>query len=272
MSLRTSCRKALASVPIVDAWFRRFVWSRIHYPEVEMRFINELAPGSVDVAIDVGAALGAYSWLMNRVSKTVVAFEPGSVHYKYLKRAVIASRIEVVNAALGTYTGLGLLMTPGFDETARHSATLSTQNPAAGTAMASATSVSVLSLDEFFSAQRFEERSIDLLKIDVEGYELQVLEGAINTLSTHHPLIVCEIEARHNPNYMEVFELLHSLGYFCYIFRDGAYRRFEIDTLEHIQGPEELRMRLSPGYDARVNSYTNNFVFQMLSSRIKVAP
>lgn len=49
-----------------------------------------------------------------------------------------------------------------------------------------------------------------IIKIDVEGHELQVLEGAINTIKTHMPMILIEI---HNFENSEIPKFLENLGY-----------------------------------------------------------
>jgi FkbM family methyltransferase len=62
------------------------------------------------------------------------------------------------------------------------------------------TSLDILELKPYF------------LKIDVEGHELQVLQGSIQTLMKHRPIILVEIQ--NMERYREIAELLIGLGYF----------------------------------------------------------
>ncbi len=54
--------------------------------------------------------------------------------------------------------------------------------------------------------------SVDLLKIDVEGHELQVLVGAIDTLRRFHPRIVLETDPR-GPLHRDIESFLRDHGY-----------------------------------------------------------
>jgi FkbM family methyltransferase len=272
MSIRTTSRDLLAAFPRADALFRRLVWSRVHYPEVEMRFLQSLAAGSIDIAIDVGAAHGSYAWILNRKARQVVSFEPGEAHARYMAQAVAGTRIELVQAAVGNQCGTVRMYTPGEDATALHSATLAAHNPVVASLGTTVREVQQVTLDSFFIGTRDTGRSIDVLKVDVEGYELQVFEGAIQLLTCHHPLIFCEIEARHNEAYGKLFSLLQQLGYQCYIHRSGGFEKFDGAQIEVLQRQEDLAVRLSRNYDPMNNRYINNFVFQHRESRIKVQP
>jgi FkbM family methyltransferase len=270
MSIRTTSRDMLAAFPRADALFRRLVWSRIHYPEVEMRFLQSLAARSIDIAIDVGAAHGSYAWILNRKARNVVAFEPGEAHAAYMAQAVAGTKIELVQAAVGNACGMVRMYTPGDDATALHSATLSAHNPVIASVGTTVREVQQVTLDSFFVGKRDAGRSIDILKVDVEGYELQVFEGAVQLLAKHHPLIFCEIEARHNENYGKLFQLLRQMQYQCYVHRVGGFENFDGEQIEILQRPEDLAVRLSLDYDPSNNRYVNNFVFQHRESRIKV--
>jgi FkbM family methyltransferase len=269
MRIRTAARDLVGHFPLIDGLFRRFVWSRIHFPEVEMRFIDALGAERIDVAIDVGAATGSYAWILNRKSRLVFCFEPGEFHARCLERSVFGSRIRVVRAAVGDFGGEVKMYTPGSDTNALHSATLSSANPVAGQRETQVRDVQQVTLDEFF-ADKLEGRTVDLIKVDVEGYELQVFLGAGTLISRYHPLIFCEIEMRHNERYREVFRLLRSGGYVSCIFRDGAFRVFQGEALDELQTMEALKDRLDGTYDPQMNRYVNNFVFQHELSRIKV--
>ena len=272
MNIKKLVRDLFAAYPRVDALFRRVVWSRVHFPEIEMRFLHKLPPTIVDIAIDVGAAHGSYAWILNRKARRVYCFEPGEQHSAYLKAAVSGTRIELVEVAVGSNCSRVSMYTPGTDESALHSATLSTANPVIGFTDTRVRQVDQVTLDDFFVNKIDTGRSVDIVKVDVEGYELQVFEGAKALLSRYYPLVFCEIEARHNADYGRVFELLRGLGYSCFVYRDGSFKLFVDEHIEPIQSEADLKVRLSREYDPSNNRYINNFVFQHDRSRIKVNP
>lgn len=270
MSIRKIGKGILSRMPWVDGMFRRVVWSRVHFPEREMRFLGGLPAGACDIAVDVGAATGSYAWILNRISRQVFAFEPGEAHHRALSLVQGGTRIELVKAAVGATEGTVNMYTPGEDTHALHSATLSKVNPVAGQADVTVRQVPQISLDSYFLGKRDTGRSIDLLKVDVEGYEFDVFRGAEGLIKRHHPLIICEIEARHDPEYLRTFNFLRGLGYAVYVFRDGGFRVFAEDDIQPLQSHAALEVRLSDHYDPANNVYVNNFTFQHPLSRVKV--
>ncbi len=270
MSVRKIGKELLSQYPFLDGLFRRFVWSKVFFPENEMRFLNALQAESIDVAVDVGAATGSYTWILNRKSKEVYAFEPGHIHKRYLNKVNFGRKIKVIGAAVGSSCNRVSMYTPGSDSDALHSATLSEGNPVVSQEETCVAEVDQVTLDSFLSERLTPDRCVDLLKVDVEGYELEVFRGSIAILSKHHPLIICEIEVRHNANYSAVFELLKKLGYSCFIYREGGFELFSEDHIEALQSEDDLKVRLSPSYDPESNKYINNFVFQHPQSHIKV--
>jgi len=61
--------------------------------------------------------------------------------------------------------------------------------------------------------------SVGLIKIDVEGWELEVLKGAINTINKHRPVLLIEFtggnskKSLHSYNVDEYFKIIESLNY-----------------------------------------------------------
>lgn len=263
-------KRYLSGFPKVDGAFRRFVWSRLHFPEIELKFLNQLRAGSLDIAIDVGAALGSYSWILSRKSKCVYAFEPGTKHADYLEKSIYLSNINIVRSAVGVDERKVSMYVPNIDEAGLHSATLSSSNPVAQTPSVLTIEVPQTSIDSMFSTAGYKHRRIDLLKVDVEGYELEVLQGATSIISSHHPIIICEIEKRHNPRCEEVFQLLRDLGYQCFAYVGGKYTAFNSAEISTYQSEAALRVRLSRNHHSGRNEYINNFVFQHTLSKVKV--
>ena len=147
--MRAVARRVLERSPMLDGLFRRIVWSRVHYPERELRLLEAMPGRQLDVAVDVGAALGSYAWVLNRKARTVFAFEPGAKHFAHLEAAARWSHVEIVRAALGAETGTARLHTPGDSNEARHMATLSEDNPVIRTAGTVSEVVPVYALDVF---------------------------------------------------------------------------------------------------------------------------
>ena len=270
MNLRTAVRDLLSHFPVADGLFRRLLWSKVHFPEVEMRFLNALPPASIDIALDVGAAHASYAWILHRKANRVFAFEPGKDHGDYLEKVFRGTDIQLIRAAVGERAANVKMYTPGKDAHALHSATLSSNNPVAETEGTIVREVKQIALDDIISQYGLEGRRIDFIKVDIEGYELNAFLGARRILATHTPLVFCEIEKRHNSDYGKVFELFKSLGYTTYAFIENAFVPFDYHQIESVQSPEALKIRLSPNHDAKKNTYINNFVFQHPDSRIKV--
>ena len=271
MALRAAVKRFLARFPFLDGQFRRLIWSRINFPEGEQRWLNALPSGSIDIAVDVGAAIGSYTWILSRKSKQVFAFEPGHQHGRYLARLVAGTNVTLVRAAVGAASGTVSIYTPGTDDIARQAATLSVKNPVIQFPGTTSEPVEVVSLDEFFTGKIGPGRAIDLIKIDIEGYELEALKGARELLEQYRPLLICEIEKRHNADFGLVFDLLKSIGYRCFIYLGGNFHPFDERDIAPFQTEEAWRHRNAPNFDPAKNSYINNFVFQHRRSKIGVA-
>ena len=113
---------------------------------------------------------------------------------------------------------------------------------------------------------------IDFVKIDVEGYELSSLKGMMKTVEKFLPVLLIEIEIRHNRSFSEVFVLLDSLGYRSYYSPDGiSLVPCCSQDLQQLQTKERLdsnRQQQPKGYSrGEKRRYINNFWFVHTRSR-----
>jgi FkbM family methyltransferase len=150
--------------------YRFVTWNAAEYEA----FRAAAGPGAV--ALDVGANVGAYALLMGQwvgPGGRVFAFEPAPDAYDGLRRHVELNRlgeiVAPVRAAVAAASGRAALLADGIAGTNRLS---TSADPSAAT-------VETVSLDEFCARERI---APSLIKIDVEGAELEVLRGARETL------------------------------------------------------------------------------------------
>ena len=126
------------------------------------------------VAVDVGAHIGLFSYWMVRDFDQVIAFEPVEAH-RECWRANVPERVQdlLYPFALGATDG---------------SVRLEPVDPSSsgGTYVAGTGPIDMYPLD------RFNLQRLDLLKIDCEGYERNVLEGAVRTVKRCRPVVVVE--------------------------------------------------------------------------------
>lgn len=150
-------------------------------------------PGAV--VVDVGAYTGLYSILAAKNGARAHAFEPNHHAFARLQDNVAANGVQVYcsNCAVGAAHGETGMVTNG--------ATLTS-----GTRCTPGRGVEVLPLDSL------ELRQCDAIKIDVEGMERLVLEGARELLRKHHPLLITE--ALNDAAFAEQYDFLINFGYF----------------------------------------------------------
>lgn len=68
---------------------------------------------------------------------------------------------------------------------------------------------------------------VDFIKIDVEGFELFVLQGAQRILRIHEPAVLCEVtdvsRERYGSSAHDVFDLLYDIGYHSYVWQNRNF-------------------------------------------------
>ena len=157
---------------------------------VEMAFLlHLLQPG--DLFLDIGANVGSYTILASKVcGAQSIAFEPDPAAARSLRHNIslnaVEDRVRVEQVALGACSG-EIAFTVGLD-TMNHVATAKDEK---------SQTVVVKRLDDISGTG-----SAVLAKLDVEGFEDEVIKGAVNVLSSSSLLAIqCE---SHSPSMTNV--------------------------------------------------------------------
>ncbi len=198
-------------------WFRlKFLkYKYFRRGEPELWLIRELvAPGTT--ALDIGASIGIYAAEMARHAAKVIAFEANPQVAAFTAR-VAPRNVEVVNVALSSAPGRASLKIPLNPKGAAISelATIEPGNPLHAGAMASA-DVEMKRLDDFAIT------NCSFIKIDVEGHEEAVLDGASALIAAQRPALMVELNEAFNPGVVQRLAARYAaLNYRCVFLSHG---------------------------------------------------
>jgi FkbM family methyltransferase len=166
------------------------------------------------LAVDVGAHLGDYTFFMRRYSAGCVAFECNPVLVSHLRRR-FGQTVEIKPDAVSDRNGTAELRIPQ-SEMGLGRATIETRNALGEFPRVDSVTVRTVRLDDAI------DRAVGLIKVDVEGHEMAVLQGAVRILKHDRPNLLLEIEERHVPGGVAAaFDFLGDLGYRGAYLLDG---------------------------------------------------
>lgn len=245
-------------------WFR-FKFLKYKYRgrgEPELRLIRHLVePGTT--ALDVGASIGLYAAEMARTAGKVIAFEANPQTAAFAA-SVAARNVEVVNVALSSRAGRTTLKIPlnaagrSIDELA----SVDAANPLY-TGVAASIEVETKRLDDFAI------ENCSFIKIDVEGHEEAVLDGASALIAAQRPVLMVEVNEDGNAGAVKrIADRLAVLGYGGLFLSHGTLHPIgEFDPARHqdIGLLNYTRHKLPPGRE-----FINNFVFVPEEKRTRV--
>ena len=156
----------------------------------ESFFIKKvLSPSNPILCIDIGANIGIYtSELLEYTDSRVVSFEPLPSAFQKLSEATkeFKHRVTLENKGIGKDTGN---LTIHFNPSALQIASFAEEvKKISFVTNEQKVTCPVVSLDSYCQEKGI--AVIDLVKIDVEGFELEVFEGATNTFSKIKPRFI----------------------------------------------------------------------------------
>ncbi len=180
----------------MKGWFGR---------EPELRLLRYLV-NPLKTSVDAGANKGVYTYFLAKLCRHVYAYEPNPKIFGLLRRSVTWPNVTLRNTALSDVTGTDRLIVP------RRKAGYSNQ-------------LATLRKDKFtgevievpVETRRLDDEDVGepgFIKIDVEGFERNVLLGATRTIQKWRPTLVVEIQEAHTKEPIEdTLRFVCSLGY-----------------------------------------------------------
>lgn len=178
------------------------------YGESEIKFYKSLLQ-SGDCFVDIGCNIGTISngIIFNEDTYRVFAFEPQLEYFKLANLNIPHSqKVHLFPYAVSNFNGIGKIPEIKLQAKGNYgSISISQKSDRSLPAP-------FVRLDDFLKTRSPKPR---IIKIDVEGMELDVLEGCRNIL---HNEIIFSIEADRPHSTISVYRLLEELGFNCYLF------------------------------------------------------
>lgn len=175
----------LKLVQNVLCWDFPLHWELVHIRE----FMRPM-----DIFVDVGAHVG--SWCLNLASycKHVIAFEPDAAIFAALSENIKLNNINNIHQfqiAVSNHTGGEMLtvMESGHSTLFQQHPLREVDGNATDAFIKGRVPVNAVMLDDFLFPMK---GNVDLIKIDVEGNEVKVLQGALETIERCKPSLFVE--------------------------------------------------------------------------------
>jgi FkbM family methyltransferase len=197
-------------------WFNYFA-----FKELERDKLFTLLKAD-DVLIDVGANMGEFSLkVAQKIGKRgkVISFEPDPVNYQRLQtnfslNPELAARIKVHNVGLGEFPGTVNLSVVNESNRGMNRVVKDAVN---------FNSITINTLDNIILPEQLTQ--LTWIKIDVEGFEMHVLKGAVQTIQQFKPSLFIELDDKNlreqNSSASELVSWLTERGYTVTIARSG---------------------------------------------------
>jgi FkbM family methyltransferase len=184
-------------------WYRRF--PRLVFnlrriaganQEREMKLLDVLCDPA-RTGIDIGAKVGMYTYRIRARSSDVVAFEPIPLFHDMLRAVFEGKRAHIEPVAVSDRRGKATLRMPydrgGARQFGRSSIEPANKLEHEQIARTEELEVETRPIDEYAFP------NVGFIKIDVEGHEIAVLDGAVRTIAEQQPNLLIECNDDHHP-------------------------------------------------------------------------
>jgi FkbM family methyltransferase len=196
-----------------EAYYAKLVAEEAASGEPELLLLSELCSGGT--AVDVGANRGVYAYALAAVAREVHAFEANPDYAEFARR-MLGPRARVHEVALSNKRGRAPFYVPiGDDGSELHLAgNLTNAHPQF--ARQRVVDARLETLDAYALT------GVSFIKVDVEGSELAVLEGASATIARDRPALLLELLSGiyHDP-LATTLEVCEAFGYSAFVVHEG---------------------------------------------------
>lgn len=201
-------------------------------PEMEMSYL--LIEDGFHI-FDIGANYGWYSLHFSKKFKKskIFAFEPVPKTFSFLQKNIKLNNtlnIKAYNIGFSNKNEKKILYFRNSESGSASIADMMQEN------LPEEITCEMVRLDEFVTSNKLK---IDFIKCDVEGAELFVFQGGLNSIIKYKPIIFAEMlrkwsaKLHYHPN--KIIKMLEDVGYACYFIQDGKLIRLTKMTDETIQ-------------------------------------
>jgi len=177
-----------------------------------------------DTCIDIGANLGYYThFLLKYVGKSgkVIAIEPIDIFVKVLKKNTSKynyNNLTIYNVCLGEKKGFVVMATPLENNIIRHGKTRVLSNNFDKLSAYKVYNCKMVKASDLLS----NIEKVDYIKIDVEGYELKIIEDLLNIIKKNKPILQIEVAQE---NKRALFDILIKANFFPHKFDKNKFEK-----------------------------------------------
>jgi len=238
---RTLLRDLLLKFPKITGPLRGFY--NFFYGEKEIPAIKKILKHDNNkyIFFDIGANYGIYTFLFGKNSQHSFVFEPIEECLSYIEAGYSYKNSTLINKAASNQHQEINFNIPKINSIKIFGKS-SIENKFEEFEKRV---IECIPIDSLFSNVKSHNPSKLFIKIDVEGHENKVIDGAVNMLSNFDSLLLIEVEERHNKNYFYIFDKLDYLNFDCYYL--------ENKVLKKLSNEEDIK------YAMKNN---NNFIFK----------
>lgn len=232
MGLGGGLQLDLNGIPLSHAHIGSLAFGNLEQ-SVQEAMLRHIGRGGV--FYDIGANIGFFALLAAHMvgldAGRVYAFEPTPDNADEIRRNVVLNglpNVTVIEKAVGAERGTGRLQV--VDDQSWSKLIETGEHPFTERVM----DIGVVAVDDLVAAGEIEPPTV--VKIDVEGFELPVLEGMRRTLAEHRPVVICELHDTH--------------AEFAAFMRDAGYRLVNLEGPASIEeaGASAHALALPPGH------------------------